>query len=63
MVAVDGRKGLFDDVVGGGWALIAAEGDPLDRLGEAEREVLRALDVTVASLTRKRRRIATSTAA
>jgi hypothetical protein len=30
--------------------LIAAEGDPLDWLGEADREVLQALDVTVASL-------------
>ena len=50
VVAVDKRKGLFDDVVGRGWALIAAEGDPLDELGEADREVLRALDVTVASL-------------
>ena len=50
IVAVDKRKGLFDDVVGGGWALIAAEGDPLDGLGEADREVLQALDVTVASL-------------
>ena len=46
------REGLFDDVVGRGWALIAAEGDPLDELGEADREVLRALDVTVASLAR-----------
>jgi 3-(3-hydroxy-phenyl)propionate hydroxylase len=50
VVAVDGRQGLFDDVVGRGWALIAAEGDPLEGLGESERAVLRALDVTVASL-------------
>ena len=50
VVAIDGREGLFDDVVGGGWALIAAGGDPLDELGETDREVLRALDVTVASL-------------
>ncbi len=50
VVAVDGHEGLFDDVVGGGWALIAAEGDPLDELGEGERDLLRALDATVASL-------------
>jgi 2-polyprenyl-6-methoxyphenol hydroxylase-like FAD-dependent oxidoreductase len=50
VVAVDGREGLFDDVVGRGWALIAADGDPLEELGEGERDVLRALDVTVASL-------------
>jgi 2-polyprenyl-6-methoxyphenol hydroxylase-like FAD-dependent oxidoreductase len=50
VVADGAREGLFDDVVGGGWALIAADGDPLDELGEVERDVLRALDVTVASL-------------
>ena len=50
VVAADGREGLFDDVVGGGWALIAADGDPHDELGEAERDVLEALDTTVASL-------------
>jgi 3-(3-hydroxy-phenyl)propionate hydroxylase len=49
-VAVDGREGLWDDVVGRGWMLIAAEGDPLEQLGGAERETLSALDVTVASL-------------
>ena len=50
VVAVDGREGLFDDVVGRGWALIAADGDPIEELGEPERDVLRALDATVASL-------------
>ena len=49
-VAVDGREGLCDDVVGRGWVLIAADGDPLEQLGGAERETLSALDVTVASL-------------
>jgi FAD binding domain len=49
-VAVDGREGLWDDVVGRGWVLIAAEGDPLEQLGGAERETLSVLDVTVASL-------------
>ena len=32
IVAVDGREGRFDDVVGRGWALIAVAGDPLERL-------------------------------
>jgi 3-(3-hydroxy-phenyl)propionate hydroxylase len=49
-VAVDGREGLFDDVVGRGWTLIAAAGDPLESLDEERRAVLHALDVTVASL-------------
>jgi hypothetical protein len=49
-VALDGREGLFDDVVGGGWTLIASEGDPLEQLGDADREVLGALGATVASL-------------
>ena len=49
-VAVDGREGLFDDVAGRGWTLITADGDPLEQLGDAEREVLGALDATVASL-------------
>jgi 2-polyprenyl-6-methoxyphenol hydroxylase-like FAD-dependent oxidoreductase len=49
-VAVDGREGLFDDVVGRGWTLIVSDGDPLDGLDDAEREALDALDVTVASL-------------
>jgi hypothetical protein len=49
-VAVDGREGLFDDVAGRGWTLIAVDGDPLEQLGDAEREVLGALDATVASL-------------
>ena len=50
VVAKDGREGRFDDVVGHGWSLIAAGGDPLDHLDDDDREVLRSLDVTVASL-------------
>jgi hypothetical protein len=50
LVAIDGREGRFDDLVGRGWALIAAGGDPLEKLGEAQRDALRALDVKVASL-------------
>jgi 2-polyprenyl-6-methoxyphenol hydroxylase-like FAD-dependent oxidoreductase len=50
IVDVDGEPRHFDDAIGRGWALIAAEGDPLEELSEDHREVLRALDVTVASL-------------
>ena len=50
VVAKDGREGRFDDVVGHGWSLIAAGGDLLDHLDDDDREVLRSLDVTVASL-------------
>jgi 2-polyprenyl-6-methoxyphenol hydroxylase-like FAD-dependent oxidoreductase len=49
-VAVDGRDGLFDDVVGCGWTLIAADGDPLELLDDGLRDTLGALDATVASL-------------
>jgi 2-polyprenyl-6-methoxyphenol hydroxylase-like FAD-dependent oxidoreductase len=49
-VAVDGREGLFDDVVDRGWALIAAAGDPLERLGEGQRDALAILDANVVSL-------------
>jgi hypothetical protein len=50
VVASDGWEGRFDDVVGRGWSLIAARGDPLEQLDDADREALRALDVTVAVL-------------
>ena len=49
-VEVDGRQGRFDDVVGRGWTLVAAAGDPLDELDAGQRELVDALDVTVASL-------------
>ena len=45
-----GAEGLFDDVVGRGFTLIAADGDPLESSTTSERDVLRALDATVASL-------------
>jgi hypothetical protein len=51
-VAVDGREGLFDDLVGRGWTLIAADGDPLEQLDDGLRDTLGALDATVASLDR-----------
>ena len=50
VVAHAGRKGRFDDVVGAGFQLIVAEGDPLDRLSGAERKLLDTLGATVASL-------------
>jgi 3-(3-hydroxy-phenyl)propionate hydroxylase len=50
LVAVDGRQGLFDDVVGRGWTLIAADGDPLNQLAQEERDVLDVIDATIASL-------------
>ncbi len=50
LVAADGRAGRFDNVAGGGWALIAADGDPIAQLDEGSRSFLRSLDATVASL-------------
>jgi 2-polyprenyl-6-methoxyphenol hydroxylase-like FAD-dependent oxidoreductase len=45
-----GREGRFDDVVGGGFQLIVAGGDPLEALSRRERKLLDTLGVTVASL-------------
>ena len=45
-----GREGRFDDVVGGGFQLIVADGDPLEGLSRRERKLLDTLAVTVASL-------------
>ena len=42
LVAVDGREGLFDDVVGRGWTLIAADGDPLEQLDDGSATCSRA---------------------
>jgi 2-polyprenyl-6-methoxyphenol hydroxylase-like FAD-dependent oxidoreductase/catechol 2,3-dioxygenase-like lactoylglutathione lyase family enzyme len=50
LVAADGLRGRFDDVVGRGWALIAAAGDPLEHLDAGQRALLRSLDASVASL-------------
>lgn len=49
-VAAAGREGLFDDVVGRGFALIAAAGDPLAGLGGEQRALVEALDMNLASL-------------
>jgi 2-polyprenyl-6-methoxyphenol hydroxylase-like FAD-dependent oxidoreductase len=45
-----GREGRFDDVVGRGFQLIVAGGDPLAGLSSEQRALIDALDVTVASL-------------
>ncbi len=50
MVARDGRDGRFDDVVGCGFQLIAAGGDPLEQLSEAHRGLIETLGMKVASL-------------
>jgi 2-polyprenyl-6-methoxyphenol hydroxylase-like FAD-dependent oxidoreductase len=50
VVARAGREGRFDDVVGGGFQLIVAGGDPLEGLSRRERRLLVELGATVASL-------------
>jgi 2-polyprenyl-6-methoxyphenol hydroxylase-like FAD-dependent oxidoreductase len=45
-----GRQGRFDDVVGGGFQLIVASGDPLEHLSDRQRTLLDTLEVAVASL-------------
>ncbi len=45
-----GRTGRFDDVVGGGFQLIVAGGDPLEALSRRERKLLDILGATIASL-------------
>ncbi len=44
------REGLFDDVVGRGFQLIVAAGDPLGELSSDQRALIDALDMSVASL-------------
>jgi hypothetical protein len=50
LVCRGGREGRFDDVVGRGFQLIVAGGDPLAQLSSEQRALIDALDVTVASL-------------
>jgi 2-polyprenyl-6-methoxyphenol hydroxylase-like FAD-dependent oxidoreductase len=50
VVARQGREGRFDDVVGRGFALIVAGGDPLEQLGPEYWALIDMLDMTVASL-------------
>jgi hypothetical protein len=50
MVERAGREGRFDDVMGGGFQLIVAGGDPLGHLSSRQRTLLDTLEATVASL-------------
>ena len=50
VVACDGREGRFDDVVGRGFTLIVAEGDPFEPLSAEQRALIDTLEMTVASL-------------
>ena len=61
----DGREGLLDDVTGGGFTLIARDGDPLAGLDAAERDVPRRArrDARQPRLRPRRAARATSTAA
>ena len=45
-----GREGRFDDVVGRGFALIVADGDPFEQLSGEHRSLIGTLNMTVASL-------------
>jgi 2-polyprenyl-6-methoxyphenol hydroxylase-like FAD-dependent oxidoreductase len=45
-----GREGRFDDVVGGGFQLIVADGDPFEHLSHRQRTLLDTHEATVASL-------------
>ncbi|HYB22974.1 MAG TPA: bifunctional 3-(3-hydroxy-phenyl)propionate/3-hydroxycinnamic acid hydroxylase, partial [Solirubrobacteraceae bacterium] len=45
-----GREGRFDDVVGRGFQLIVAAGDPLGELSSGQRALIDALDMNVVSL-------------
>jgi 2-polyprenyl-6-methoxyphenol hydroxylase-like FAD-dependent oxidoreductase len=49
-VAGPGGEGLFDDIVGAGFALIAESGDPLAGLSDRDRSLLEALKCRPASL-------------
>jgi 2-polyprenyl-6-methoxyphenol hydroxylase-like FAD-dependent oxidoreductase/catechol 2,3-dioxygenase-like lactoylglutathione lyase family enzyme len=51
-VAAAGREGRFDDVVGRGFALIVAAGDPLAAVGREQRALVEALGMKLASLDR-----------
>lgn len=45
-----GREGRFDDLVGRGFQLIVADGDPLIQLSSEHRALIATLDMSVASL-------------
>jgi 3-(3-hydroxy-phenyl)propionate hydroxylase len=50
LVARAGREGRFDDVVGRGFQLIVASGDPLAELDAARRGLIELFDMSVATL-------------
>ncbi len=50
VVARGGREGRFDDIVGGGFQLIVARGDPLDELSAEHLALIDTLAMTVCSL-------------
>ena len=50
VVARAGREGRFDDIVGGGFQLIVADGDPLEDVSAEHRALIDTLAMTVASL-------------
>ncbi len=45
-----GRQARLDDIVGRGFTLVAADGDPFERLGPEHRALIEALRMNVASL-------------
>lgn len=49
-VESSGRRGLFDDVFGSGWALIGRSGDPASVLSAADADYLAQLGATVAQI-------------
>jgi 2-polyprenyl-6-methoxyphenol hydroxylase-like FAD-dependent oxidoreductase len=50
IVARAGRQGRFDDIVGRGFQLIVAHGDPIELVPNRQRALIDTLDVTLASL-------------
>jgi 2-polyprenyl-6-methoxyphenol hydroxylase-like FAD-dependent oxidoreductase len=49
-VEAKGRNGRVDDVLGGGFQLIVAGGDPFDHLSHRQRSLLETLEATIVSL-------------
>lgn len=50
VVSRAGREGRFDDVVGPGFQLVVAGGDPLEQLSREHRALIDTLEMTIASL-------------
>jgi 3-(3-hydroxy-phenyl)propionate hydroxylase len=49
-VLADGRAGLFDDIVGGGWQLVSGTGDPAGLLGEEDESWFRQIGGVIADV-------------